>query len=93
MIHEGSEPAVTHDPSISPLLRFVFSALRAVAASQYNPGTVNKNNIYTAEDLKKKRPFPKDFYYDPLDHSKGPNVVYVEGAMSLAGGDEVGAGF
>ncbi len=89
---EGSEPAVTHDPSISPLLRFVFSALRAVAASQSNPNTVNRNNIYTAEDLKKKRPFPSTFYYNE-NPANGPNVVYVEGAMALSGGDVVGGLF
>ena len=83
----GSEPAVTHDQTISPLARLDFATLQNIASHQSNPNTSTGTNVYKSQDL--KQPFPTTFYYqnNPLN---GPNVVYVEGAMSLKGHDTIG---
>jgi hypothetical protein len=80
----------TQDPTVSPLARFDFAILRAIAVSQ--------GNLFTATRLGQGDPFPTDFWFspptNPSDPTTGiPNVVYVEGAMTLTGNDVVGGFF
>ena len=71
---------VTHDPSISPLAALDYSQLRTVSQSQ--------GNYHNASQL--NGPFPASFWYN---ESAGiPNVVFLEGNLTLKGNDSV-AGF
>lgn len=78
------------DLTVSPLAHFDFAILRTLAISQ--------GNLYTSDRLDRGDSFPSDFWFspptDPSDPSTGiPNVVYVEGAMTLTGNDVVGGFF
>lgn len=70
---------VTGDPSISPLARFDFQELRDLSAAQ--------NNVYVEDGPKLvnqvtgSEAFPSSFWY-----SAGvPNIIYIEGDLSLNG--------
>ncbi len=79
----------TQDESISPLAEFNYSDLRAIAESQTNPSTIAGNNVYTAQDLQDKNAFPQ-FFYNQYNQPGVPNVVYVEGALSISGNVNLG---
>jgi cytoskeletal protein CcmA (bactofilin family) len=81
---------VSHDITISPLAQFDFSAMRTAAVAQ--------GNLYTAARLASGAAFPTGFWYtapsDPSDPTTGvPNVVYVEGDMTLHGNVTAGGFF
>jgi hypothetical protein len=82
----------THDPTVSPLAHFDFQVLLNVARSQtYYDSQLRKtvNNEFTSTDLAEGRNFPSTFEYSP----GVPNVVYVEGALTLSGSTTVGGFF
>jgi cytoskeletal protein CcmA (bactofilin family) len=71
---------VTHDPSISPLAALDFTQLRTISQSQ--------SNYHSASQL--SGPFPASFWYN---ETLGiPNVVFLEGNLTLHGNSSV-AGF
>lgn len=72
---------VTHDITISPLAQFDFSAMRAAAIVQ--------GNLYDAARLASGAAFPTSFWYT----AGVPNVVYVEGDMTLSGNLTAGGFF
>jgi len=79
--------SVTQDSTISPLAQFDFSTLRNIAIAQ--------GNYYSAARLQQGDPFPAGFWYqaptDSEDPTTGiPNVVYVEGALTLSGNTTAG---
>ncbi len=93
----GITGSVTQDPTISPLAQFDFAGLRVKAETQ--------GNLYTADDIEAKVPYPTDFWYSaPTDPSIQPgppesgydgvpNIVYVEGDMTLNGNIGTVGGF
>jgi hypothetical protein len=82
----------THDATISPLTHLSFQDLRNKAQSQFNAHTIAHNNIYTTADLAAKAAFPADFYYNSIPGGE-PNVVYVEGDLTLKGNITTGGFF
>jgi len=78
--------SMTQDASISPLAQFDWAILRAIAVAQGNLyDTARIKDVETNKDT-----YPGDFWYsaptDVLDPTTGtPNVVYVEGDMTLNG--------
>ncbi|MFH0940815.1 MAG: hypothetical protein V1840_03060, partial [Candidatus Omnitrophota bacterium] len=74
---------VTHDITISPLAQFDFAAMRAAASLQ--------GNLYDAARLASGAAFPTSFWYDQATNT--PNVVYVEGDMTLSGNLTAGGFF
>jgi len=86
----GISGGATHDLTVSPLAHFDFQILRNISIAQ--------GNLYTATRLASGAAFPTNFWYqaptNPSDPTTGiPNVVYVEGAMTLTGNDVVGGFF
>jgi hypothetical protein len=81
----------THDATISPLTHLSFQDLRNKAQSQFNANTIAHNNIYTTADLAAKADFPAGFYLNGVDGE--PNVVYVEGDLTLKGNITAGGFF
>jgi hypothetical protein len=74
----------TPDSSISPLASLDFDWLRTLSKGQlHEDGT---NNYHDADHL--NGPFPASFWYSP----GVPNVVFLEGSLTLGGGDTA-AGF
>ncbi|MGE5197404.1 MAG: hypothetical protein ACM3IL_02745, partial [Deltaproteobacteria bacterium] len=71
---------ITNDPSISPLASLDFAQLRTISQSQ--------GNYHDAYHL--EGPFPVSFWYDQPNHI--PNVVFIEGSLTLKG-NESAAGF
>lgn len=82
----------TRDESISPLAEFDYAALRAIAESQFNADTTANNNVYTVDELQNKTAFP-EYFYNQNNPANGPNVVYVEGALSVSGNSTLGGFF
>jgi len=81
---------VSYDITITPLAQFDFATMRAAAIAQ--------GNLYDAARLASKDAFPASFWYtaptDPSDPTTGvPNVVYVEGDMTLSGNVTAGGFF
>lgn len=74
----------THDATIHPLTHLSFQDLRNKAQSQFNANTIAHNNIYTTADLAAKAAFPTYFNYNNISGGD-PNVVYVEGDLTLKG--------
>jgi len=78
--------ATTNDPTIAPLAQFDWAVLRAIAVTQGNLYDANRiKDVETSKDS-----YPSDFWFsaptDPLDPTTGtPNVVYLEGDMTLNG--------
>ncbi len=83
--YTGAPPV--NDPSINPLPQFNFQQLQDIAVSQVRPG--GEDNYFSAAELSGGPDFPEDFWYSP----GVPNVVYVEGDLSLQGHDSVGGFF
>jgi hypothetical protein len=69
------------DPSISPLARLDFAQLRTISQAQ--------GNYHNSTQL--SGPFPTSFWYN---QSLGiPNVVFLEGSLSIAGNKDYGGFF
>lgn len=70
---------ITQDPTISPLARFDFAVLRAIAVAQGNLyDTARLQQVQNNNDS-----YPASFWYN--EATQTPNVVYVEGDMVLNG--------
>lgn len=71
--------SVTQDAAISPLARFDFAILRAIAVAQGNLyDTARLQQVQNNNDS-----YPPSFWYN--EATQTPNVVYVEGDMVLNG--------
>jgi len=77
----GNTYTSTHEPGISPLAGLSFNQLRAISQSQ--------NNYHDAQHL--DGPFPASFWYD--EDAGIPNVVFLEGDLSLVGNTPIGGFF
>jgi len=79
-----------NDSTASPLPLLDFTQLRYISQNQYNSTTL-KNNYYDAQRLSKNPTFPDTFWYN--ETAGIPNIVFLEGDLSLSGGDNVGGFF
>lgn len=82
MEHNLVTGTVTNDPGINPLADLNYQQLRDMAEAQ--------GNVYDEERLEDDDPFPGDFWFTapdpPEDPTTGvPNIVYVEGDLTLNG--------
>ncbi len=81
--------SITQDPTINPLAKLDFEALKTVAMSQVRPD--GNDNYYPLSELGNNgTPFPTGFYFqapDPADPTDLgiPNIVFVEGDLTLNG--------
>ncbi len=74
---DNIQGTVTQDASISPLAILDFDQLRSISQSQ--------GNYHDAGSL--EGPFPGSYWYD--EANKVPNVVFLEGTLTLKGNDNV----
>jgi len=74
---------VTYDPSIKELDQLKFDELRALSKTQLDAD--GNSNYHDATHL--TGPFPDSFWYD--ETNKIPNVVFLEGPLTLKGNDSV----
>ena len=72
---------VTSDPSITPLALLDFTQLRTLSQNQGNYYDINHLN----------GPFPTTFWYNQT--AGIPNIVFIEGSLTLKGNDKVGGFF
>ena len=81
--HDGSKVDPVHDDSITPLARLDFQRLYNLSNAQDNVYTVQKNKLVKKSTMT-AAPFPTTFYYNN-NVANGPNIVYIEGDLTLNG--------
>lgn len=79
--HNHVTGTITHDASISPLARFSFQELRDLSSAQQNVYVVSGNHL--VNQVTGSSAFPSSFWYNQATST--PNIVYVEGDLSLKG--------
>ena len=79
--HNHVTGTITHDPSISPLARFNFQELRDLSSAQQNVYVVSGKKL--VNQATGSSAFPSSFWYN--EAASTPNIVYIEGDLSLKG--------